>query len=466
MYIVVSMDKLVPIELEKNQVEVWDVNKFIKRATDNDSDLQIDEGIWFNVADLPQEIYDALVINGWEAQIKITYYCFADREIPTFIPAEKVKVFGVNQYVGASQDYIESSIETPIVEQPEPVVPDTVIEQPIVEQTVETPVETTYVPEQPIVEQPQVEPTVIQQPKEIPTVSQTDQTAQINEYDRLNTLLQYDDYDLNKPKEKSSAPGKVVLFGSSKGGTGKTFTCIAEAYRYAKLHPDKKIAVADFDIVDGQVGITLNNLQPTIESYYKQYLSGRRNFMHLETNKMKPSGLLEFPYNVDFYLPPSRDIPAITNDNNFWNDVFEKLINNYDVVFFDSGIDYAGKLPISYLYKIADKIYITSTTNINSVKSIIKMCKILGGLTNNNVFSTTNGILKKIKVVLTGINPADKDINILVGNNIRKLVPIVTSFGYLDTVIKQIQWYGRWFLIDNTPGLYEPLDTIMKDIDS
>ena len=275
----------------------------------------------------------------------------------------------------------------------------------------------------------------------------------------VNNMLLYDDYDSAGPGRKKSAPAKVILFGSSKGGSGKTFTCLISAYWYAKSHPTEKVALADFDIIDGQVGITINKLTPTMQDYYKLNHNGRKEFTYLDNCKVKSDN---FTPNIDFYLAPSQDIPQITNDFDFWKELFELLITNYDVVFFDSGIDYLGKAPISMLYKIADKIIITSNPSINSVKSVIKQFKTLSGQRPNNVFKRGDEILSKVNVVLTRVMDSNKEINQIVEANIGKFAPVVAKFGNIDDIISQVQWYQRWHLIDKDPNITKALDKITK----
>lgn len=273
----------------------------------------------------------------------------------------------------------------------------------------------------------------------------------------MSNMLLYDDWDASAPQaNRKAAPAKVILFGSSKGGTGKTFTCLISAYWYAKTHPTQRIALADFDIIDGQIGITINKLTPTMQDFYKVAKAGQNDFAHLDNCKVKSD---KFSPNIDFYLAPSQDIPIITNDNNFWTDVFKLLITNYDVVFFDSGIDYLGKPPISQLYKIADKIIITCNPSINSVKSVIKQFKTLSGQRLNNIFKPGDDILSRTNVVLTRVY-ANQTINDLVVQNITKFVPVIAAFGNIDHIISQIQWYQMWELIDANKAITDSLEDI------
>lgn len=276
---------------------------------------------------------------------------------------------------------------------------------------------------------------------------------------QLKDMLMYDDYDSDSTKpNRKETPAKVILFGSSKGGTGKTFTCLISAYWYAKTHPTEKIALADFDIIDGQVGITINRVSPTMQNFYKLYKGGLGDYEHLSNCICKSD---HFSPNIDFFLAPAQDIPAITNDTEYWTDVFKLLITNYDVVFFDSGIDYLGKAPIRQLYKIADKIIITCNPSINSVKSVIRQFKTLSGKRKNNAFKESDNILSRVNIVLTRVYE-DQGINDLVVEQLISFAPIVAAFGNIDDIVSQVQWFQRWDLIDNHAGIVKYLNKILE----
>ena len=472
MYIIVSTDPRVPLDLTQGfQIEQWTPNEFFTKASDEEG-LDIDEGIWYDVADLTAEIYEGLTAYI-EAGVNIIYYRFDDRMAPSFTITQEVKVYPTVAAPQSEPVMVEPEPfipEQPQIQpmpepEPEPIpapaptpVPEPVYTPPVQQQTVYTP------PVQPqSVYTPPVQPVVQPQPvaprptSPIPPVPQNFTTQQMQT--QLGNMLQYDDYDAgDRSRNRKAAPAKVILFGSSKGGTGKTFTCLISAYWYAKSHPTQKIALADFDIIDGQIGITINKLTPTMQDYYKLYRNEQKDYMYLDNCKVKSAN---FSPNIDFYLAPSQDIPTITNDNDFWNDIFNKLISNYDVVFFDSGIDYIGKLPISQLYKIADKIIITCNPSINSVKSVIKQFKTLSGQRQNNIFRPGDKILEKINVVLTRIDKEDDNINDIVRTNITKYVPIIAQFGQIDSEIKKVQWYQQWTTIDTNSEITEQLDKII-----
>lgn len=488
MYIIVSTDQRIPEDIAQGfQVEQWTPNEFFMRASDDDG-LEIDEGIWYNVSDLTEEIYEGLDAYI-EAGINIIYYRFDDRPAPSFPITHDVKVYSVFVPEPEPEEEPEPEPEPVVQTQPEvnaqpqmqPQMQQTpqqmpyqqMPQQPMPQQGYQQQMQQPYMNQQPYPQQipyqqpegypqqqmqPQMPPRQ-QAPTMPPSASQIQQISTQQLKTNMANMLQYDDYDAgDKSRNRKAAPAKVILFGSSKGGTGKTFTCLISAYWYAKLHPTQKIALADFDIIDGQVGITINKITPTMQDYYKLYKNERKDFTYLDNCKVKSD---HFSPNIDFYLAPSQDIPTITNDNDFWNDIFQKLISNYDVVFFDSGIDYIGKLPISQLYKIADSIIITSNPSINSTKSVIKQFKTLSGKRQNNVFRSGDDILGKVKVVLTRMSNMT-DINDIVCQNISTYAPIVAQFGQIDKEISQVQWYQMWNIIDSTPEITDQLNKIIE----
>lgn len=482
MFIVVSNNGRIPSDLEGFQVEQWSAEEFLERAM---AGMEVDEGIWYDVNYLSEELYEGLK-EYKEAGVNLVYYRFSDTPNINFKIDDEIKVYDINPPKKEEPIQEESIKES---ESSEPIVESTQTnEQSInVQQQIESQIQTNN---QSVIQQPQVQtqPTSqqqvvqqsvqnqqpIQQPvntiqqdvssiSQIPggikvadsNISQDTMNQHINK--AMFNMLQYDDYDASTPQaNRKAAPAKVILFGSSKGGTGKTFTCLISAYWYAKTHPTERIALADFDIIDGQIGITINKLTPTMNDFYKLAKGGHSDFAHLDNCKVKSD---HFSPNIDFYLAPSQDIPEVTNDNEYWTQVFKLLITNYDVVFFDSGIDYLGKAPISQLYKIADKIIITCNPSINSVKSVIKQFKTLSGQRVNNVFRPGDDILSRTNVVLTRVYE-NQTINDIVVQNIVKFAPVIAAFGNIDGIISQVQWYQQWGLIDANPDITESLENI------
>lgn len=520
MYIVVSNDPRIPLELNGFQTDKWSAEEFITRATSDDG-MEVDEGIWYDVAVLTPEVYEGL--KQYEAAgVVVIYYRFADVPEPSF-PIADVRVVEVPV---ASEPEPEPVMPEPVIEEikPEPV-PEPVVEpepepEPIVVQEPEPqpemrpgsipmsqPVqEAPVIQEAPVVPETPVQPVVPQanpytpqpvqqqftnyQPAPAPVAPAPAPAPQQSLYNQQPALQRTDSVlavdkpiDVSKIKVKlekmiqddgtksyanKNGSAKVILFGSSKGGTGKTFTCLVSAYWYAKTHPNQKVALADFDIIDGQIGITINKLGPTLQDYYKNYVGGHQDFAYLNNVRVRSD---HFSSNIDFYLAPAQDIPEITDNTNFWINIFKHLLSNYDVVFFDSGIDYLGKAPISMLYKLADRIIITCNPSINSVKSVVKQLSTLAGKRVNNVYQADKKILDKCSVVLTRVynkmvlpdgSVQDNPINDLVVEQITKFVPVIAAFGNIDHIISQVQWYQRWNLIDENQDIVDQLNMIIR----
>ncbi len=472
MFIVVSNNNRIPSDLEGFQVEQWSAEEFLERAM---AGMEVDEGIWYDVAYLSEELYEGLK-EYKEAGVNLVYYRFSDSPDISFHIDDEIKVYDVNPKPVVESEPKSVSTESTI--QPTQQVSESVVQ----EQYTQEPVQPTTPPVQ---QNPQVQQIEQQVQPNTPPVQNTQleqnvtpsvtpvkpagnkhtnfkvDNSLMNDHlaKSMSNMLQFDDYDSSSPQaNRKAAPAKVILFGSSKGGTGKTFTCLISAYWYAKMHPTERIALADFDIIDGQIGITINKLTPTMNDFYKLSKGGHSDFAHLDNCKVKSD---HFSPNIDFYLAPSQDIPEVTNDTEYWTQVFKLLITNYDVVFFDSGIDYLGKAPISQLYKIADKIIITCNPSINSVKSVIKQFKTLSGQRVNNVFRAGDDILSRVNVVLTRAYD-NEVINNLVVQNITKFAPVIAAFGDIDDIISQVQWYQQWNLIDKNEDITDSLEDITQ----
>lgn len=250
---------------------------------------------------------------------------------------------------------------------------------------------------------------------------------------------------------------KVYLFGSSKGGSGKTFTAIISARRYAMTHPDESVALLDFDIIDGQVGISIHSMTPTMFNYYKEYMKGYNDFRTMKENIVK--GNEKMPQNLDFFLAPNNG--RIIKNDQFWLNILSNLIHNYDVLFIDTGIDYLNVHPISYAYKIADKINITTTTSIKSVNSVTKMVSKLTGSVQNPIFSRDDELESKINIIITQMDAGD-EMNATAYNSLSQLANIEATFGVITRSVSQAEYYGFWDVFDNNEPFCNALDGILE----
>lgn len=272
--------------------------------------------------------------------------------------------------------------------------------------------------------------------------------------------------DIYGSNDDGKKDARVIVFGSSKGGTGKTFTSIISTYRYAKTHPNEKIALVDFDIIDGQVGISIHKIRPTVAKYYTEYQKGYRDFRTMKNFAVKANNV--FPQNVDFYLAPA----GLTIDNkDFWLNIIQNCCENYDVVIFDTGIDYLNIIPISYVYKAADKINLVTTTSIKSVNSVTKQISRLkgeikspgkdenGNLTDY-VFEKDDEIAPRLNIIITQMVDTN-NMNKTIYSTLSNKCNVIATFGVITDSVSQAEFYGRWDVFDRNAGINKCLDDIM-----
>lgn len=263
--------------------------------------------------------------------------------------------------------------------------------------------------------------------------------------------------DMNENHEEA----KVFTFGSSKGGTGKTFTALICAYRYAKTHPNERVAMIDLDIIDSQIGISIHTIRPTLMGYFKLWSSGMKDFKTMRDYRIKTD---KFPPNLDFYLPPKD---YFIQSSEFWINVLENLLENYDCVICDTGIDYINYLAISYAYKIADKINLVSTTSIKSVSSVLKQIAKLKGLSSSantegkQVYTKEDNLASKLNLIITQCDPKDST-NKMIFDTFNKNINIVGIFGYISSKIQEVEYHNKWNLFDDSIKFNETLDEILS----
>lgn len=271
--------------------------------------------------------------------------------------------------------------------------------------------------------------------------------------DELLNLI--NDSSEGNPDDQKDA--RIIVFGSSKGGTGKTFTALISTYRYAKTHPHQKIALIDFDIIDGQVGISIHRIKPTMRNYYGEYQKGYNDFKTLKNYSVQANNI--FPQNVDFYLAPSNG--AVIQNDDFWLNIIENCRKNYDVVVFDTGIDYLNIKPISYSYKIADKIILVTTTSIKSVNSVTKQISKLKGETKNGIFDADDEIASRLNIVITQMLPTNQ-MNKQIYKSLQEKANVIATFGVITDNISRAEYFGEWNIFDKNKNICDALDNIMS----
>lgn len=452
-------------------------SEFIKEAS---QEINLDGDILADVDILDKQFYKALESNNQSDTFNIKYFSTNRDSVPDYIDAH---VMIISNEPPEPEEVEE---ETPKIN-PEEVFPKSVLEarneDPVakaVEEQSFSNVEETQEPEvQEVAQETQprhASPNVNHEAEAIKAFeAQREVPADIDSFNKVvndvetKSKLRNSEFHLssiealvteNKTEDDIESkqhedPAYVYVFGSGKGGVGKTFTCIISAYRYAKLHPYERIAVVDIDVIDGQVGITIHQIVPTLYRYYKEYENGDTSFHAMSKSIIKNP---DFPGNIDFYLPP-RD--KVIQDQGFWDSVCLNLLKNYDVVFFDTAIDYMGYEAVSNIYKIADKITLLSTTSIKSVSSVVKQAKRLKGETENDVYSKELNLADKLQLVVTQVDKNDS-VSELAIRMLSDEIDIVTMFGNLNAKIQRAEYYGEWNIFDDHQQFMNGIDLILE----
>lgn len=272
----------------------------------------------------------------------------------------------------------------------------------------------------------------------------------------LASALSLADVDMtSSSKIETQSVGRIVTFGSAKGGSGKTFTSIISAVYYAKDHPKEKVCLLDLDIEEPQVAIVIQKINKTIKPFYAHFLEGETDFQYLEKTKANNENM---PDNLDFYLSPREEFPI--RDENFWETVMANLFMNYDMVVLDTGTTYMETSAIISAYKIADKINIVTMCNLASTVTVSQQMKRLSGEIINNVYRPEDEIEKKVNLIVT--NSYDDIICDSIINKLEEEAPVIAKFGNMTQKINEIQFQQKWSLLDSNEAFREGIRDIMS----
>ena len=255
----------------------------------------------------------------------------------------------------------------------------------------------------------------------------------------LNASLGMMDKDPTEEEQaEGQKQGRIITFGSAKGGSGKTFTSIITAKYYADDHPEEKVCLLDLDVEEPQVALVIKKLTPNIKQFYTAYKMGDSSFEALKKCKVNGNNM---PKNLDFYLTP-RDANPIT-DEEFWKDVMMNLMFNYDMIFFDTGTTYMKTKPIVFAYQAADKICLVTMASLASSVAVSYQIKRLTGEQPNDVYTGDDAIPEeKINLIITNSYPDLTTESIV--NKMGEEAPIIACFGNLHAEINRIQILGEW----------------------
>lgn len=485
MFTIICNDKRVPLDLvEKDYIQIG-LEEFIELASDG---FTVDEGVYFNLDSLVnKDLYDSLMVSfGEAAKNKLVFYKFKDQNIRLeFVIDADIKIYDDStvKEIDENAELISEPVETDESEEEtteqvkvktendtsasEKSIENVDFEEEstieeehiIIDETLEESEDESDNSDKEIVEP--IDEEVEKEPVETNNENQTmgglkvledvtpAQKGQLNT-DTLSRMLRFDD----SSEDSIERDGKIVVFGSFKGGSGKTTTSLMSAYVWGKENPTKKVAVVDMDSQ-----ITAFVPTPTLLNFYKEYKNGNKDFKSLETSKAKSE---HFTHNVDFFMIPSTSIPELVNDEKFWLTLFDLLIKNYDMIVVDTspGSQFLIHKPTANVYKLADKLIIMVNASWFTVNSVDKQLKDLSGKRVQNTYKSEENMLDKVQVVVTRAS-SDPVINKFIYDEISRSAEIVAMFGNLDSIIDQMTWYQDWGELDRHKEITATLLKIM-----
>lgn len=260
---------------------------------------------------------------------------------------------------------------------------------------------------------------------------------------------------------KTERKARVYCFGSAKGGSGKTGTSTITAVYYARLHPEMKVAMIDFDIEEPQLSICFSATQkPSLKTFYADWSCGNGDFetMHKDSCvNLYNDGIMSLPKNFDLYLTP-RDTSVI-KDMAFWKQCLFNLIKNYDAVIIDTGTSYMTLEPIIFAYKLCHKLLLVTSTDLQSSVTVSQQIDNLTGKFPNSVYSADDGMEDKINIICT--RTYEEPTSSLLVEKMDKCAPVICEYGLtLSPRLNEVQLLGKWELFANNEGFLSSVEDI------
>lgn len=167
--------------------------------------------------------------------------------------------------------------------------------------------------------------------------------------------------------------GKVVVFTSSKGGSGKSTVAItvASCLAYASENSVKegledrplKVCIVDFDVRDGQIGFLTGNAKPTV-------INLRLNGISRET--IEATAIHDPKLKIDILLAPKRPRSVDDTPPEFYVELIQNLRKMYDYVILDTSVNYLDPLLEKVAYPTSDQIIFITDIVIQSIFSMTR----------------------------------------------------------------------------------------------
>jgi len=214
-----------------------------------------------------------------------------------------------------------------------------------------------------------------------------------------------------KPLLTPAKRGHILVFCSSKGGTGTTSICVNVACALAQLEPQARVLVVDMVLPLGTVGLMLGYDSPKTIARLTQEMTGGSDRSLIERYGSQP---LKWGFRV---LLGAHDPQEATSlDVNRVVPLFEMLRLMYDYILVDFGRTLSRiSLPI---IEMSDRVVLIVTPDVSTVKGAKVIKEYLASrdisasrifLVNNRtvgrVWTTTEDIERELGIKVSGTIP-------------------------------------------------------------
>lgn len=167
--------------------------------------------------------------------------------------------------------------------------------------------------------------------------------------------------------------GKVIVVNASKGGTGKSTTNAAIAAATSKASREAvaagresrqlKTIIVDIDVRDGQLGFITGFTKPTVVELWRNGLTEE----NLDKTILHDDGL-----DADLLLAARRPRHSFGIKGEFYDRLITMLKGRYDLIFFDTSVNYLEPLLAEVCYPRANHIIFVTEPVITSLFSMTR----------------------------------------------------------------------------------------------
>lgn len=191
-------------------------------------------------------------------------------------------------------------------------------------------------------------------------------SLKMEQYDEPNVIA---DTGIDIPQAIPGAKGKVITVTSSKGGSGKSTVSILTgsyialsskiAYENGDIPFPLKVCIVDLDVRDGQLGILMGSMKPTVVNIV---MAGAPTPENIRQGIFSSEST-----GCDFIFASRRPRNAERISAEFYAEMIQNLRSMYDYIILDTSVNYLDELLNQVAYPLADRIVLVSDMGISSI---------------------------------------------------------------------------------------------------